>query len=113
DQLVRQQKNVVVIIDACFVGQLHVAAQPYLARYQTPGQGSLTLMLSSSPDQESTALGNYSAYAKAFADSMAGAADLNGDRKVTLGEIQAYSKKHTADLLLAARSKNKQDAIVA
>ena len=69
-------------------------------------------MLSSSPSQESTALGNYSAYAKAFADSMNGAGDLNKDGKVTLGEIQTYSTKRTSELLIAARSANKQNAIV-
>lgn len=112
DRLVQQKKNVVVIIDACFVGQLSVTAQPYLQRYRTPNQGSLTLMLSSSANQTSTALGNYSAYAKAFADSMAGGADLNRDKKITLEEIQAYSIKRTTDLLQSSRNSNKQDAIV-
>lgn len=112
DQLVRQKKNVLIIIDACFVGQLGVTAQPYLQRYQTMNQGGMALMLSSSATQESTALGNFSAFAKAFADAMAGAADLNKDAKITLGEIQIYSKKRTTDLLIAARSNNKQNAIV-
>jgi hypothetical protein len=43
---------------------------------------------------------------------MTGAADLNKDAKITLVEIQIYSKKRTTDLLVAARSANKQDAIV-
>ena len=73
----------------------------------------MILMLSSAANQTSTALGNYSAYAKAFAEGMAGAGDLNKDTKVTLGEIQSYSKKRTAELLAAARSSNKQDSIVA
>jgi uncharacterized caspase-like protein len=112
DQLASQKKNVALIIDACFVGQLNATAQPYLQRYQTPNQGGIMLMLSSSATQESTALGNYSAYAKAFADSMAGAGDLNRDAKITLGEMQLYTKKRTSDLLLAARNKNVQDPIV-
>jgi hypothetical protein len=112
DQLVRQKKNVVIIVDACFVGQLAVNAQAYMQRYQNKDQGGMALMLSSSPTQESTALGNYSAFAKALVDSMAGGADLNKDSKITLGEIQTYSKKRTSDLLIAARSANKQDAIV-
>lgn len=113
DQLVRQKKNVVVIVDACFSGQLAVNGQQYLQRYQAGNQGSLTLMLSSAPHQTSAALGNYSAYAKAFADTLAGAGDLNRDSKITLGEIQAYSPKRATALINAARSTNKQDAIVA
>jgi hypothetical protein len=112
DPLVQQKKNVIVIVDACFVGQLANTAQPYLQRYQAANQGGLALMLSSAAHQESTALGNYSAYAKAFFDSMAGHGDLNRDTKITLGEIQTYTKKRTSDLLIAARSPNKQDAIV-
>lgn len=112
DQLVRQQKNVVIIIDSCFCGQLAVTAQPYLQRYQSMNQGGMVLMLSSAPHQESTAMGNFSAYAKAFADTMAGGGDLNRDSKITLGEIEFYSKKRTADLLAAARVPRRQDAIV-
>lgn len=112
DELVRQKKNVVIIVDACYCGQLAVTAQPYLSRYNKAKDGSMILMLSSAADQTSTALGNYSAYAKAFADTMAGGGDLNKDMKITLGEIQIYSKKRTADLLVAARNSNKQDSIV-
>lgn len=111
DELVRQKKNVVIIIDACYCGQLGVTAQSYFQRHKNPNEGMI-LMLSSSPDQTSAALGNYSAYAKAFADTMAGAGDLNKDTKITLGEIQAYSKKRTADLLATARNPDKQDSIV-
>jgi uncharacterized caspase-like protein len=110
DQLVRQKKNVVVIVDACYSGQLAVTAQPYLKRYQATNQGGLALLLSSSPNQESAALGNYSAFAKAFADSMAGGGDLNGDSKITLGELQIDSKKRTYDLLAASRNPRRQDA---
>jgi hypothetical protein len=112
DQLVRQKKNVIIIVDACFAGQLGVTAQPYLRRYKDRNQGGMALMLSSAPHQESTALGNYSAFAKAFFDSMNGAADLNRDTKITFSEIQTYSIKRTSDLLVAARSTNKQNAIV-
>jgi hypothetical protein len=113
DELVRQKKNVVIIVDACYCGQLGVTAQPYVSRYRNTNAGGMILMLSSGADQTSTALGNYSAYAKALQDTMAGAGDLNKDAKVTLGEIQVYSKRRTAELLAAARSSNKQDSIVA
>lgn len=112
DQLVAQKKNVVVIVDACYCGYLAVSAQPYLQRYQNMNQGGLILMLSSAADQTSTALGSYSAYAKAFADTMAGAGDLNRDTKITLGEIQAYSNQRTHELLVSSRSGSKQDSIV-
>lgn len=112
DQLVRQRKNVMIIVDACHCGQLAVAAQPYLARYSNGQPGGLALFLSSAPDQESTAMGNYSAYAKAFADSMAGGGDLDRDGKITLGEMQIDTKKRTANLLTAARISQRQDAIV-
>jgi hypothetical protein len=112
DQLVQQKKNVLVIVDACYCGQLAVTAQPYLKRYQATNQGGLALLLSSASNQTSAALGNYSAYAKAFADSMAGGGDLNRDSKITLGEIKIDSKKRTSDLLLASRNPNKQDAVI-
>jgi hypothetical protein len=112
EQLVRQKKNVVIIVDACYSGQLAVTAQPYLQRYKIADQGGIALLLSSAPNQESAALGNYSAYAKAFADSMAGGGDLNKDTKITLGELQIDSKKRTYDLLAASRNPKKQDAVV-
>jgi len=91
---------------------LAVTAQPYLQRYQATHQGGLALLLSSASNQESAALGNFSAFAKAFADSMAGGGDLNGDSKITLGELQIDSRKRTYDLLAAARNPRKQDANV-
>lgn len=113
DSLVRQKKRVFVIIDACFSGQLRNTAQPYLDRYQNQQEGGLVLMLSSSPSQTSAALGNFSAFAKAFADSMTSQGDLNKDGKVTLSEIQSYSSKRTSQLLTQSRIAEKQDSIVA
>lgn len=111
DELVRQKKNVVIIIDACYCGYLGVTAQPYFNRHKNANEG-MVLMLSSAPNQTSAALGNYSAYAKAFADSMAGAGDLNKDGKITLAELQTHTKQRTAELLAAARNPDKQDSIV-
>jgi hypothetical protein len=113
DQLVRQQKNVVIIVDACYCGQLEVTARPYLERYRSKDHGSMTLLLSSAPDQVSSALGNYSAYAKAFADALAGGGDLNGDSKISLDELRIDAKKRTARLLAAARIAKEQDPVVA
>ncbi|MCI0685059.1 MAG: caspase family protein [Gemmataceae bacterium] len=113
DAVVKQKKHFVVIVDACFSGQLHTTAQPYLGRYKGSNDAGMILMLSSAPHQTSAALGNFSAFAKALADAMAGGGDLNKDSKVTLDEIQSYSARRTAQLLARARIKDKQDCIVA
>lgn len=111
DVLVKQQKKVVIIIDACFCGQLQTTAQRYLSNYKNGG--GMILMLSSAAHQTSAALGNYSAFAKAFADAMAGGGDLNKDGKVTLAEIQTYSSSRTSQLLAQSRITERQDSIVA
>jgi hypothetical protein len=113
DVMVRQGKKVIIIIDACFSGQLRTAAQPYFNKYRDPSGGGLIVMVSSSADQTSNALGEYSAFAKAFADSMAGLADLNRDGKITLEEIRQYSFKRTQDLLRQHGNNGKQDSAVA
>jgi hypothetical protein len=113
DTVAKQKKNFVVIIDACFSGQLHATGQSYLGRYQATNSGGMILMLSSAAQQTSTALGNYSAFAKAFLDGMTGGGDLNNDSKITLAELNSYSQQRTTQLLAAARSNAKQDTIVA
>lgn len=113
DILVKQGKKVVIIVDACFSGQLRVTAQTYMNQYRDPNAGGLILILSSSPQQESSALGDYSAFAKAFADSMNGQADLNKDGKITLEEIRQYSYKRTYQLLQQKGFSNRQDSEVA
>jgi uncharacterized caspase-like protein len=112
DVPVRQGKKVIVIIDACFCGQLAVTARPYLNRYRNAKGGGLVLLLSSSANQTSAALGNYSAFAKAFVDGMAGPADFNRDGKITLQEIQEYSYQRTHQLLRERNTKEKQDSEV-
>ncbi len=113
DVVVKQKKNVVIIVDACFCGQMRITAQPYLNRYQNTQQGGLVLMFSSNATQTSSALGQFSAFAKAFADAMTPSGDLNRDGKVTLGEIQSYSQKRTDQLLAQSRINNPQQTIVA
>jgi hypothetical protein len=109
DVLVKQNKKVFVIIDACFSGQLNLSAQPYLRNYRNPQGGGLVLMLSSSADQTSQALGKYSAFAKAFADSMV-VADLDRDGTITLDEIRRDSFQRTHDLIRKAGMNAKQDS---
>lgn len=112
DVLVMQGKKVFVIIDACFAGQLNVTARSYYPKYSNPQAGGLVLMLSSSADQTSMALGQYSAFAKAFADAM-NAGDLNQDGKITIGEIRRYSFERTYSLIKQHGQSGKQDSEVA
>lgn len=104
DVFVRQGKKVVIIIDACFSGQLRAAAQDYLAKYDDPRGGGLILLLSSGAAQTSQALGDFSAFAKAFADAMNGNADLNGDGQITLQEIGSYAFERTHQLIREHRN---------
>ena len=112
DVVIRQRKKVIVIIDACFSGQVNATAKKYFNRYQDPEGGALILMLSSSAEQESAALGQYSAFAKAFADGMAGAADLQKTGKINLEEIRTYTRNRTHELIRQHKSSLKQDTIV-
>ena len=112
DANARQGKKVFIIIDACFCGQVRNNAKPYLEKYQDPKGGGLVVMVSSSADQMSNALGQYSAFAKAFADGMAGVADINSDGKITLDEVRQYSRKRTYELLRQAGIGAKQDTAI-
>jgi hypothetical protein len=111
--LVQQNKHVVIIVDACYCGQMYHTAQSYLTRYQNAKGGSMTLMLSSAADQTSAALGNYSAFAKSVFDAMGGRGDLNNDGKITLDEIKLYTRRRTTELLTHSRVQQQQDSIVA
>jgi Caspase domain len=113
DVMASQGKKVVIVVDACFVGQLRENAKTLLDKYRDPKGGGIILMLSSKADQESAALGNFSAFAKAFVDSAEGSADGNKDGKITLAEMKSYSFKRTHDLLRQAHNNAKQDAVVA
>jgi uncharacterized caspase-like protein len=109
--MVEQGKKVIVIIDACFSGQFNVTARPYLAKYRNPNGGGLVLMLSSSANQTSAALGQYSAFAKAFADAMTHA-DLNHDGTITLREVRSYCYERTYELMRLKKMTAKQDSEV-
>jgi uncharacterized caspase-like protein len=112
DKLIKQGKNVVIIIDACFSGQLNVDAKNQMSKYRKPNEGGLILMLSSSATELSNALGNYSAFAKAFADGMSGQADLNHDGRITLEELRTYTARRTAQLLKQNHNNGRQDSVV-
>jgi hypothetical protein len=112
DVLVNQGKKVFIIVDACYSGQLRISAQNYLGKHRNPQGGGLVLMLSSSANQTSAALGQYSAFAKAFVDAM-NAGDLNRDGKVTIDEIRRYSYSRTHDLIREHGQTGQQDCEVA
>lgn len=113
DVLIQQGKNVVIIMDSCFSGQLNVDAKNHMKKYNKPGSGGLILLLSSAPNQTSNALGNYSAFAKAFADAMAGQADLNRDGLITLQEIRTFTSQRTNQLLKQNNNSARQNAVIA
>ncbi len=112
DALIKQKKNVVIVIDACFCGQLYKTAEPYLGRYKNAQDGGMILMLSSSAEQTSASMSEYSPFAKAFADAMTASGDLNRDGRITLAEIKEYSQRRTVQFLAQARIKEKQDSSV-
>lgn len=110
DALASQGKKVVVVIDACYAGRLRLSGRPHLDRYRDPKGGGIVLLLSSSPNQTSMALGRYSAFAQAVAEGLSGRADANRDGKVTLGEVQHYARYRVYEMLRQAGKNNRQDS---
>ena len=104
--LVQQGKRVMIIVDSCYAGQLAITARSYTSRYRS-STGGLMLMLSSAANQTSTALGQYSAFAKALYDGYNGNADTNRDGRITMGELRYYSQQRVNQLL--SRSRRRQD----
>lgn len=103
DQLASESKKVVIIIDACFAGQLRYAAHPILNKYTDPRKGGIILMLSSMPTQLSAALQRYSAFARAAEEGLAGAADYDGDQNITLKELRRFTYNRVYELCLDRR----------
>ena len=108
DVLVKQGKKVAIIVDACYAGALRKSAQSYFSAYKN-ASGGLILMLSSGPEQTSAGLASYSPFAKALADGLGGAADLDRDGKVTLDELRRYSSQRTHELLRLKQGALRQD----
>jgi Caspase domain len=101
--------TVLVIIDACFSGQLRLSAGSVFDRPYRSGAG-VVIMVSSMASQTSAALGPYSAFARTVVEAMAGEADANGDGRVTLLELRHYTSTRTHQLLRQKGIKDKQDA---
>lgn len=104
DQLANEGKKVVIIIDACFAGQLRYAAHPILNKYTDPRKGGIILMLSSMPAQTSAALQRYSAFARAAEEGLAGMADYDSDQMITLKELRRFTYNRVYELCLERRS---------
>lgn len=98
DKAAAQGKKVLVIIDACFAGQLRVNAGKLLNR-SYPDGGGVVFMVSSMPSQTSAALGQYSAFAQAVAEGLSGKADFDGDGFVTLREVRRYAYQRVHQML--------------
>jgi hypothetical protein len=99
DALAGRGAKVLLIIDACHAGQLRHSARASLNRYRDAKGGGLVLMVSSMPSQLSHALGEYSAFARAVVEALAGEADIDGDGHVTLKELRRYAYDRTYQLL--------------
>ncbi len=104
DQLASENKKVMILIDACFAGQLRYAAHPILNKYTDPRKGGIILMLSSMPTQTSAALQRYSAFARAAEEGLAGMADYDGDQTITLKELRRFTYNRVYELCLDRRS---------
>ncbi|SRR6266545_2957104 len=109
DALTGRGLKVLLIVDACFAGQLRHSARDSLKRPTNPQGGGLILMLSSMPSQTSAALGQYSAFARAVVEGLAGEADMDGDGFVTLKELRLFAYERTYQLLKQRGLKVDQD----
>jgi hypothetical protein len=98
DTQAAQGKKVWIIVDACHAGQLRVNARELLERYQEPQGGGILLMVAAMPSESSMALGQFSTYAQAVNEALAGEADFNGDGVVTLREARTYAYDRALEL---------------
>jgi hypothetical protein len=113
DVLAARGLKVVVIVDACYCGNLRLLGKAQLDHHRDQNGGGILLMLSSSPNQVSQALGQYSAYAEAVAEALAGKADLNRDGKVTIAEARTYASRRVHEMLKQHSIQARQDGDVA
>src|SRR5262249_10142966 len=109
DNLAGQGKKVLVIVDACFAGQLRVNAKDQLNKNYPQG-GGVILMVSSMPSQMSAALGPFSAFAQAVFEGLSGYADFDGDGFITLREVRRYAYQRVHDLVADGRQDGEIEA---
>ena len=104
DDLARRGGNVVLLIDACFSGQLLYSANNVLNRHVRDGAGGILIGVSSMPSQTSAALQTYSAFAHAVVDGLEGLADRDVNQVVTVKELRRYVYNRVYELALEKRS---------
>ena len=109
-KLMKQKKNVVILVDACHSGKLIQNAKIYLEKHKDALGGGLVLMAACGEKQESANAGENGAFSKAFVEALTPVGDLDGDGKITLGEVAKFATKRTSELL--EPSKHKQDSAV-
>jgi len=103
DRLAKEDKKVLIIIDACFAGQMRYAAHPVLNRHTDPRKGGIILAISSMPSQTSAALQAYSAFARAVEEGLTGMADYDRDQTITLNELRRFTYNRVYELALQRR----------
>ncbi|HZZ80260.1 MAG TPA: caspase family protein [Gemmataceae bacterium] len=104
DRLAGEGKKVMIILDACFAGQMRYAAHSVLNKYKDPAKGGIIVMISSMPAQTSAALQRYSAFARAVEEGLSGMADSDGDQKITLKELRRFTYNRVYELRLDKRT---------
>ena len=109
-KLMKQKKKVVILADACHSGMLIANAKIYLEKHKDALEGGLVLMVACGEKQEACAYGENGAFTKAFVEAMTPLGDLDGDGKITLGEIRQFATKRNSEL--AEKVKHKQDGSV-
>lgn len=98
DALAGEGKKVLIIVDACYAGQLRLNAREQLNK-KHPDGGGVVLMVSSMPKQVSNTIGGqYSAFAQAVFEGLSGHADLDGDGFITLREVRRYAYHRVHDI---------------
>lgn len=103
DDLASGGKKVFLLIDACHAGQLRYAASDVLNRHDESAKGGIILMISSMSDQLSSALGNFSAFARAVEEGLRGMADYDNDGAITLKELRRFTFNRVYELRLKTR----------
>ncbi len=109
-KLMKQKKNVVLIVDTCHSGKLIENTETYLKQHKDALEGGLILMVACSAKQTAANVGENGAFSKAISESMTAASDNDGDGNITLGEIANFATKRTSELL--EPMKHKQDSSV-
>jgi len=105
-------RQMTVVIDACFSGGSHgnqmliQAASPLVFEPEAPVSANASVLTSTSPGQISSWYPQmrHGLFTYFFLKGLQGAADLNGDRTITCGEMQQYLSDNAEGVPYYARS---------